>query len=160
MAHQKKIALDLQPYAISSTAQYLNRKRKLEETYMNWYFAVLRNYAGFSGRARRKEYWMFLLFHIIFLVIAIILDNMLGLAFKDLGYGPIYLIYTVAVLIPALAVAIRRLHDTGRSGWYILISLIPFIGSLILLVFFASAGDVDDNEYGSDPKQNEMLGDR
>ncbi len=119
---------------------------------MNWYLAVLKNYAGFSGRARRKEYWMFTLFQIIFAVIAIIIDNVLGITIKDIGYGPIYLLYALATLIPGIAVSVRRLHDTGKSGLYLLVSFIPCVGGIILLVFMVTAGDVGNNEYGADPK--------
>lgn len=119
---------------------------------MNWYLEVLKNYAVFSGRARRKEYWMFVLFNVIFSIVATILDNVLGLAIKDVGYGPIYILYALAVLIPGIAVAVRRLHDTGKSGWFLLLGLIPCVGGIILLVFVVTAGDVGDNEYGPDPK--------
>ena len=91
---------------------------------MNWYLAVLKNYAGFSGRARRKEYWMFVLFNMIFAIVAMILDNVLGLTAGELPYGVFYFLYMLAVLIPGLAVAVRRLHDVGKSGWMILIALI------------------------------------
>ena len=120
---------------------------------MNWYLAVMQKYAVFSGRARRKEYWMFVLFNLIFAIAAMILDNVLGLAIKDIGYGPIYLLYALATLIPGIAVSVRRLHDIGKSGWYILVGLIPCVGGIILLVFAVTAGDVGENEYGSDPKQ-------
>ena len=73
------------------------------------------------------------------------------MAIKDVGYGPLYILYNLAVLIPSLAVGVRRLHDTGKSGWYILIGLIPCVGGLILLVFFVTQGDMGDNEYGPDP---------
>ncbi len=92
---------------------------------MNWYLAVLKNYAGFSGRARRKEYWIFGLFNMIFAIVAMILDNILGIALKGVWYGPIYGLYGLAILIPSLAVAVRRLHDVGKSGWFLFISLIP-----------------------------------
>ena len=119
---------------------------------MNWYLTVLKNYAVFSGRARRMEYWMYVLFNVIFAVAALILDNVLGLTIADVGYGPIYLLYTLATLIPGIAVSVRRLHDIGKSGWYLLMSLIPCVGGIILLVFAATAGDVGDNEFGADPK--------
>ncbi len=118
---------------------------------MNWYLKVLKNYAVFIGRARRMEYWMFVLFNLIFAVVAIILDNVLGLAIKNVGYGPIYLLYALATLIPGLAVAIRRLHDTGKSGWWVFIGIIPIIGGIWLLVLLASSGDFGDNEYGPEP---------
>jgi uncharacterized membrane protein YhaH (DUF805 family) len=118
---------------------------------MNWYLQVLKNYAKFDGRARRKEYWMFFLFNLIFAIVATVLDNLLGLAIKDVGYGPFYILYALATLIPGIAVGVRRLHDTGKSGWYLLLGLIPCVGGIILLVFFVTAGDVGENEYGPDP---------
>ncbi len=121
---------------------------------MNWYLKVLKqHYSDFSGRARRKEYWMYVLFNIIFALIAIFLDNILGFAFRGIGYGPLYLIYIIAVFIPGLAVTVRRLHDIGKSGWWILISLIPIIGPIWLLVLLATDSQSGDNEYGPNPKE-------
>ncbi|MFN0277822.1 MAG: DUF805 domain-containing protein [Pyrinomonadaceae bacterium] len=119
---------------------------------MNWYLGVLKKYAVFSGRARRKEYWMFVLFNAIFTIAAMILDNVLGIAIKDVGYGPLYILYTLATLVPTIAVAVRRLHDSGKSGWFILLALIPCIGGIILFVFAVTPGDTGTNEYGEDPK--------
>jgi len=119
---------------------------------MNWYLKVIKNYAVFSGRARRKEYWMFVLFNIIFCIVAAILDNILGMSIEGVGYGPIYIVYCLAILIPSLAVAVRRLHDTGRTGWFILIGLIPIIGGIWLLVLFCINGNAGENKYGPDPK--------
>ena len=121
---------------------------------MNWYLKALKNYAVFSGRARRKEYWMFVLFNAIFFIIAIILDNVLGTAIENVGYGLFYFLYFLAVLIPSLAVAIRRLHDVGKSGWFLLISLIPIIGAIWLLVLLCTKGDAGENKYGANPKEN------
>ena len=120
---------------------------------MNWYLEVLKNYAVFSGRARRKEYWFYVLFNAIFAIIAMIIDNVLGLTFQDIGYGPVYTLYVLATLIPSIAVSVRRLHDIGKSGWYLLVGLIPCVGGIILLVFDVTAGDVRENEYGADPKE-------
>lgn len=120
---------------------------------MNWYLLVLQKYADFNGRARRKEYWMFVLFNVIFSVAAVLLDNLLGLEFGGVGYGFIYLIYALAMLIPGLAVTVRRLHDTGKSGWMVLIGLIPFIGAIWLLVLTLIDGTPGSNEYGPSPKQ-------
>jgi len=119
---------------------------------MNWYLAVLKKYAVFSGRARRKEYWMFVLFNIIFTIVAVILDNVLGTAIEELGYGLFYIVYGLAVIIPALAVTVRRLHDTGKSGWWIFISLIPFIGAIWLIVLLATDSQPGANQYGPNPK--------
>lgn len=117
-----------------------------EKYRVNWYFAVLQNYAGFTGRARRTEYWMFFLVN---LIIALVLD-LIGLKFQVFTF--IGLIYGLAVLIPGLAVGVRRLHDTGRSGWWLLIGLIPFVGAIILIVLLAIEGQPGDNQYGPDPK--------
>ena len=119
---------------------------------MNWYIKVLKNYAVFSGRARRKEYWMFVLFNIIFAIVAIILDNILGTAMEGVGYGLIYALYMLAVIIPSIAVAVRRLHDTGRSGWMILICLIPLIGGIWLLVLLVLDSNAGENKFGPSPK--------
>ncbi len=119
---------------------------------MNWYLAVLKKYAVFSGRARRKEYWMFTLFNIIFAIIAMVIDNVIGTAIKGIGYGLIYILYILAVLLPALAVSVRRLHDTGRSGWFLLIMLIPFVGPIWLLVLMCLDGTPGENKYGANPK--------
>lgn len=122
---------------------------------MKWYLKVLKQYADFNGRARRTEYWMYLLFNIIFLIVAAVLDNVLGLKFNSqVPYGFIYMIYSLAVFLPGLAVAVRRLHDVGKSGWFILISLIPIIGGIWLIILMATDGTPGTNEYGVNPKEN------
>ncbi|WP_103535919.1 DUF805 domain-containing protein [Streptomyces sp. SM11] len=112
---------------------------------MDWYLAVLKNYAGFSGRARRKEYWMFALISFVISLVLSIIGGLIGTDF--LSY-----IYTVAILVPALAVGVRRLHDTGRSGWWLLIALVPLVGAIVLIVFLASEGKPETNQYGVNPK--------
>lgn len=118
---------------------------------MNWYLKVLKQYADFSGRARRKEYWMFVLFNIIFAIVAMILDMVLGTA--SVGYGLISGLYFLAIIIPNIAVAVRRLHDVGKSGWMVLISLIPIIGSIWLLVLMVTDSNPGENQYGQNPKE-------
>jgi len=120
---------------------------------MNWYLAVVKNYAGFSGRARRKEYWMFALFNMIFIIVAMILDNILGLTVGELPYGVFYFLYALDVLIPGLAVSVRRLHDVGKSGWMILIALIPIVGAIWLLVLMVTDSNPGENQYGANPKE-------
>jgi len=120
---------------------------------MQWYLKCLKQYVDFNGRARRKEYWMFVLFNIIFIAVATILDNVLGLAFYPLPCGPLYLIYMISVLAPSLAVVVRRLHDVGKSGWFILISIIPIIGWIWMLYLMISDGEEGANEYGDNPKE-------
>ncbi|HEX7348721.1 MAG TPA: DUF805 domain-containing protein [Rhodanobacteraceae bacterium] len=114
---------------------------------MNWYFEVLKKYFDFSGRARRKEYWMFTLFNIIAIVILLIIGMLIA---HGRGVALVWL-YELAVLLPSLGVAVRRLHDTGRSGWWILISLVPLVGGIILFVFTV-LDSVPDNQYGPNPK--------
>ncbi len=113
---------------------------------MNWYVDVLKKYAVFSGRARRQEYWMFTLFSVIISIVLAILDAVIGTS-PVLGA-----IYSLVVLLPTLGVAIRRLHDTDRSGWWILIGLVPLVGFIVLLVFFASEGKPNENKFGPNPK--------
>jgi len=122
---------------------------------MDWYLKVLKQYTDFEGRARRKEYWMFTLFHVIFIICAIITDVSLGL--DSTGIGIVYLIYIIATFIPSLAVTVRRLHDIDKSGFYVLISFIPFIGGIILLIFTLTEGRRGGNEYGPDPKAIEAI---
>ncbi len=131
---------------------------------VNWYLKVLRQYADFQGRARRTEYWMFTLFNVLASVVLLFVDSLLGTGNFTGGTGAagvgfaaslglLGLIYALAVLVPTLAVGVRRLHDTGRSGWWLLITLIPLVGSLVLLVFFVIDGDRRPNRHGPDPKQ-------
>jgi uncharacterized membrane protein YhaH (DUF805 family) len=125
---------------------------------IQWYFKCFKQYADFNGRARRKEYLMFALFNFIFCFVAIIFDNVLKLGIGGFVYGPIYILYTLAVLIPGLAVTVRRLHDTGKSGWMILISLIPLIGFIWLLVLILTDSESEKNDFGLNPKNIEKQG--
>ena len=119
---------------------------------MDWYLDAWKNYINFQGRARRKAYWMFVLFNIIAAVLAGALDGVLGLGGES-GYGPISGLYSLAVFLPGLALAVRRLHDTGRTGWWMLIGLIPVIGWIVLLVFFVQDSQPGSNQYGPNPKE-------
>ncbi|GAB3809780.1 DUF805 domain-containing protein [Micromonospora zhanjiangensis] len=118
--------------------------------------SVFSQYVGFSGRARRSEYWWFLLFAILVGIVASVLDSALGTKFDGSASssGYIGLIVNLVFLLPSLAVSVRRLHDTDRSGWWILIGLIPFIGAIVLLVFFVLAGTPGSNRFGPDPKDH------
>ena len=121
---------------------------------MEWYLKVVRdNYANFEGRARRKEYWMFTLFNTLIVIGLMIVGGGLGslMDFPQLGII-LYAVYLIAVLVPTIGVVVRRLHDTGKSGWYYFVSLIPFIGGIWLLVLLVTEGDQGPNEYGTDPK--------
>ena len=120
--------------------------KKIEDTNFKWYFEVLKKYAVFTGRAGRKEYWYFVLFNLIIFVVLAVLDVL----FRSPGI--LKLAYNLAVLIPGIAVGVRRLHDTDRSGWWLLLGLIPIIGAIVLIIFFAQDGNPRDNQYGPNPK--------
>jgi uncharacterized membrane protein YhaH (DUF805 family) len=109
-------------------------------TDLHWYVDCLKNYTGFAGRARRKEFWWFAL---ISFIIAVVLMAILR---------PLPYIYLLAVLLPSLAVTVRRLHDTGRTAWWLLWYLLPFIGSIVLIVVAATDGNAGANNFGPDPK--------
>ena len=112
---------------------------------MNWYIGCWKKYVEFSGRARRKEYWMFVLFNFLASIAAGIIDGILGTAV-------IYGAYSLAALLPGLAVCARRLHDTDRSGWWMLISLVPIVGIIVLLVFLCIDSKPGSNRFGANPK--------
>ncbi len=120
---------------------------------MDWYIQVLKKYAVFSGRARRKEYWFFVLFNILISIALSMIDGVLGTTNADTGTGILGGIYSLAVLIPSIAVLVRRLHDTDRSGWWALIGLIPIIGWIVLLVFMVQDSHPGQNQYGPNPKE-------
>ena len=120
---------------------------------MNWYFEVLKKYAVFSGRARRKEYWMFFLFNIIIALVLVFIDGATGPARgSGIGLGPLYGLYVLATLIPSIAVSVRRLHDTNRSGWWLFLSLVPLIGGIAIFVFMCQDSQQGENQYGPNPK--------
>ena len=118
---------------------------------MNWYLAALQKYVQFSGRARRKEYWFFVLFNMIISIVLTAIDGVTGTLNAESGMGLLSGIYALAVLIPSIAVGFRRLHDTGRSAWWFLILLIPLIGIIVILVFLIQDSQ-EENEYGASPK--------
>jgi uncharacterized membrane protein YhaH (DUF805 family) len=120
---------------------------------MEWYIKVIKSYSDFNGRARRKEYWMFTLWNIIFALLAVLLDYSFGIVYPLVGYGPLYIAYALFVLVPGIAVAVRRLHDIGKSGWMYLVAFIPIAGFILLLILFIKEGDQGNNAYGEDPKE-------
>ena len=126
---------------------------------MNYYLKVLKQYADFNGRARRKEYWIYNIINSIIGGLLFFLDYLLGttIDFLDLGEGNslgiLYLVYALFVFIPGVAVAVRRLHDVGKSGWMLLIALIPLIGAIWLLVLYLTDSNPGENIYGPNPKE-------
>jgi len=133
---------------------------------MNWYMEVLRKFAQFDGRARRQEYWMFALFNILIYFALALVGGVIGALFARGSDNPAIAIifmapawlYIVAMIVPSLAVTVRRLHDTGRSGWWILIGLVPFVGGIILLVFYCTDSQPGPNEFGPNPKEIQAYG--
>jgi uncharacterized membrane protein YhaH (DUF805 family) len=118
---------------------------------MSWYLRVLGKYAEFGGRARRREYWMFTLVNTV--VVAVLWTISFYGVMHDNSAGMfLYFAYVLAVLLPGLGVFVRRLHDTGRSGWWFFLGLVPLVGAVVLLVFLCLDGQAGDNEYGPDPK--------
>lgn len=117
---------------------------------MHWYLDVLKKYVAFSGRASRPEFWWFFLINLIVSIVLTVADMQLGLIAAG-GVAITSTIYQLAVLLPSLGVSVRRLHDTDRSGWWMLIGLIPLIGLIVLLVFFIMASTPGENRHGSNP---------
>lgn len=148
-----KPVADVNPYQAPSQmggviASHYNGVNPLwaeEENYgfFDWVKKCLRNYANFNGRARRKEYWYFNLAYVIIYVVAILLDSMLG------SKGILPALVTLGLVIPMIAVQIRRLHDISKSGWWVLISFIPLIGSILLLVWLATDTKPESNQWGA-----------
>lgn len=124
---------------------------------MIWYLNAFRNYANFEDRASRTDYWMFGLFNIVFAIIAYSIDLIFNLSFEKMGFGPFYILYALVAFIPGLAVATRRLHDVGKSGWYLFLALIPIIGAIWLIVLFATDSEPEENFYGENPKESPVA---
>ena len=113
---------------------------------MNYYLDCIKSkYCCFAGRARRKEYWMFALVNFVITLILGVIDQMAT-------GGILQLVYGLAILLPGLGVSVRRLHDIGKSGWWLLLGLIPIVGPIVLLVFVCLDGKPGTNEYGPNPK--------
>ncbi|KUJ82796.1 DUF805 domain-containing protein [Microbulbifer flavimaris] len=119
---------------------------------MHWYLKVLKNYVNFHGRAQRREYWYFVLFNLLIALVLSTIDSMTGWYSEEYGLGFLSGAYALFVLLPSLAVTVRRLHDTGRTGWWILVSLIPVVGYLVLLAFMVFDSEPGTNRFGPNPK--------
>jgi uncharacterized membrane protein YhaH (DUF805 family) len=119
---------------------------------MNWYLQVLKNYATFEGRARRREYWFFALFYVLVFIVLLTVDGVTGTINKEVGLGLLSGVYILATIIPSFAVTVRRLHDTDRSGWWLLIGFIPVLGDFVLMVFACLDSQPGANRFGPNPK--------
>ncbi len=122
---------------------------------MNYFIQALKKYVDFSGRARRKEYWMFILFYMLFMIAAMVIDGIL-IAITGIAISPLTSLFSLAMLLPTIAVSVRRMHDLGKSGAMVLITLVPLIGGIWFLVLAATEGQSGENQYGSDPKEVEI----
>ena len=118
---------------------------------MKWFIKSIYKYAKFSGRAQRKEFWMYTLFYIIFGTILWYIDTTHSVNIGNDKYGILFLFYNLVLLLPTLGVSVRRLHDVDESGWMLLLFVIPVIGFLWLLVLFLTTGSKKDNKYGKSP---------
>jgi uncharacterized membrane protein YhaH (DUF805 family) len=125
---------------------------------MNWYLAALKKYAVFAGRARRKEFWFFTLFNVLIAVVLTMIDMFTGTFDEDVGLGLLSGLFALAMLIPSIAVTVRRLHDTDRSGWWYLLVFLPVIGGLVILVFTLLDGTPGSNRFGPNPKDGSGEG--
>lgn len=123
---------------------------------MQWYVLAFKKYAVFDGRSRRKEYWFFCLFNLLASVALAMVDSFTGMFNAETGVGLLGALYSLAVIVPGIAVTMRRLHDTGRSGWWILLVLMPLIGVLALIFLLVLASDEGGNEYGASPIVDEI----
>ena len=119
---------------------------------MDWYLEVLKKYAVFEGRAGRKEYWFFILFNVLISMALGYVDWLTGNINPETGLGILSGIYALGVMIPGMAVSVRRLHDTDRSGWWLLITLVPVIGALVFFYFMVLESNPEANEYGPSPE--------
>ncbi len=130
--------------------------QRAEEAGKNWWLEALKKYAVFDGRARRKEYWMFALFNSLVALAWAVEAIVFGVAPENQGLFVAFFwlptLYSLAILLPSLAVMVRRLHDTDHSGWWTLISLVPLVGGIVLLVYLARDSDPSPNRYGPNPK--------
>ena len=117
---------------------------------MEHFTAAVQQYVNFEGRNTRTQYWMFVLFYLIFYVACLIVDKVLGTTL-------VAALYSLALLLPSIGAATRRLHDTGRSGWWQLIALIPLLGAIVLIVFLAQDTTPSDNQYGPNPKAGQDV---
>ena len=135
-------------YNLSEQLDKISNQDQAESQFnmIDWFVKCLKNYANFTGRARRKEFWFFTLVQFIILIIAQIIDSVIGTEFV------LYALIVLALLIPSLAVSVRRLHDLSKSGWWYLIALIPLIGAIILIIWFATETKAEVNQWGQPTK--------
>lgn len=119
---------------------------------MSWYLMALRKYATFSGRAQRSEFWFFVATYLLILFLLAVVDGLLGVFDTAGEVGLLSGLFALSMVLPWLAVCARRLHDTGRSGWWMLVSFIPLIGSLVLLFFLVQDSAPGANAFGPNPK--------
>jgi len=124
---------------------------------LKWYYVVLKNYAVFSGRATRGEFWYFTLLNMIFTILLGILDVVTGSYLTGSGIWFLSGGYALALFLPSIAVSIRRLHDTDRSGWWVGILMVPVIGIIVFYIFMVQNSKPGENRYGPNPKEAKEI---
>ncbi|HET8692319.1 MAG TPA: DUF805 domain-containing protein [Steroidobacteraceae bacterium] len=121
---------------------------------MNWFLLALKKYAVFTGRSRRSEYWYFVLFYFLICIVLAIVDTMTGTMSAQYGMGVLGSLFALAMVIPSIAVGVRRLHDIGKSGWWLLVGFIPLVGLIVLIVWACRDSQPGTNAYGPNPKES------
>jgi len=122
---------------------------------MEYFIGAYKKYADFTGRARRKEYWMFYLFYVLAIIALAIIDGIIGSLSPEMGLGILSGLFILGSIVPFIALAARRLHDINKSGWWQLISFIPLVGPIVMLVFTVIKGNEGENRFGEDPLGSE-----
>lgn len=119
---------------------------------MNWYLQAFRKYAVFKGRARRQEYWSFMLLHVIVIAVISFLERYFAIANPEIHFGKITALYLLVSFVPMQALTVRRLHDSNHSGWWIWLKLLPLLGWLLVQILALLPGTSGSNRHGDDPK--------
>ena len=119
---------------------------------MHWFLQAMKQYATFEGRARRKEYWYFVLFYCLAVIALTVVDGIAGTLEEEAGIGLFSGLFVLGTFLPTIAVLVRRLHDTNRSGWWVLIKFVPVVGAIVLLVFTVQDSQPGGNRFGPNPK--------
>jgi uncharacterized membrane protein YhaH (DUF805 family) len=125
----------------------------MDKTPIQWMITPLQRYVDFRGRSRRAEYWWFNLFFVLMFIVAVLIDTFV----LDQETGPAQVLLVIALLLPGLAVTVRRFHDQDKSGWHVLLSFLPFVGTFVQIWFMTRPGTPGRNRFGDDPLPHTNL---